>query len=457
MSAEQPDVRSFWWTVRHGGKVWQWPIAYRCAVCALIVLPLATVYWVPEYTMLRHPEFAPYVDQDFLRQVFPIHVVFYVGWLLILGLAVWGPTRLRDSQLLAHVTAQWFAIGFALMSYWLGHHTTPYFGVVLLGGAAFGFLLLDRGPMVWAVASGLFVFGSTAVAEQVGFLRYAPLLRHAPFAAGRLETSWLVTYGAASLAVFFVVLGLLYRVCYGLRRSEDELALASAQLARANDVISRYVASQLAQQILAGNYEGITRHERRKLTLFFSDIKDFSETADRVEPEDLSAVLNEYLAEMARIGERYGGTIDKFVGDAVMIFFGAPDRTDDRDHALRAVAMAIDMQRRMVELRRKWLDDGFERPFEVRIGINTGQATIGPFGSEKRVDYTAIGRQVNLAARLQAQCEPGRILISHSTWVLVQSRVTCIPKGEVKVKGIGEPVRVYEIAEFKETELGEPA
>src|SRR5262249_61719047 len=104
-----------------------------------------------------------------------------------------------------------------------------------------------------------------------------------------------------------------------------------------NDVISRYVATQLAHQIREGHYEIAERHERKRLTLFFSDIKDFAETADRMEPEDLSEILNEYLSEMATIGERYGGTIDKVVGDAVMIFFGAPVSTNHRRNAVRAV------------------------------------------------------------------------------------------------------------------------
>lgn len=218
------------------------------------------------------------------------------------------------------------------------------------------------------------------------------------------------------------------------------------KLARANDIISRYVASQLAVEIQAGHFDAIERRERRKLTLFFSDIKDFAATADAIEPEDLSNMLDEYLSEMTAIGERYGATIDKFVGDAIMIFFGAPVATSDRDHAIRAVRMAIDMQLRMRELRFKWSQAGGEHPFQVRMGINTGQASIGNFGSKGRLDYTAIGRQVNLAARLQAECEPGKILISHSTWALVHDAIPCVPRGAFHVKGFHERVRVYEVS-----------
>jgi class 3 adenylate cyclase len=179
--------------------------------------------------------------------------------------------------------------------------------------------------------------------------------------------------------------------------------------------------------------------------LFFSDIKDFSEAADLLEPEDLSEVLNEYLTEMVRIGEAHGGTIDKFIGDAIMIFFGAPLCTHDVDHAERAIRMAIEMQETMTRLQDKWRRNGFEYPFELRIGINTGQASVGSFGSTGRMDYTAIGRQVNLAARLQQHCEPGKILISHSTWTLVRERIDCVFGGELTVKGVRDPVKVYEV------------
>jgi adenylate cyclase len=108
---------------------------------------------------------------------------------------------------------------------------------------------------------------------------------------------------------------------------------------------------------------------------------------------------------MTAIAGRFGGTIDKFMGDAIMIFFGAPVATHDEDHALRAVRMAMAMQGRMKELQRRWEKHGIIEPFQVRMGINTGVASVGNFGAPGRMDYTAIGRQVNLAARLQVNCD----------------------------------------------------
>jgi class 3 adenylate cyclase len=148
---------------------------------------------------------------------------------------------------------------------------------------------------------------------------------------------------------------------------------------------------------------------------------------------------------MSQIVVKYDGTIDKFVGDAIMVFFGAPAATNDKDHALRAVRMAIEMQERMAVLPERWQNEGIAETFEVRIGINTGHASIGNFGSDGRMDYTAIGRHVNLAARLEASCDPGRILISHATWLLVHGEIPCSPKGEIIVKGVRDPVEVYEV------------
>jgi len=300
---------------------------------------------------------------------------------------------------------------------------------------------------MWTVMFiGLALLGITAC-EKAGLIPYAPFYLDTAVADDRLSLSFIL--GPRGVTVFMMIgIGLiLYFVIDRWKDREAKLADASEQITRANEVISRYVASQLAEHIRTGNHTALERHERRRLTLFFSDIEDFAATADGIEPEDLSLLLNEYLSEMTTIAECHGATIDKFVGDAVMLFFGAPSATSDEDQALRAVRMAIEMQERLGELREKWLAKGAERPFHVRMGINTGQATIGAFGSQRRLEYTAIGRQVNLAARLQARCERDRILISHSTWALVRDEIPCTPKGEITLKGFHQPVRVYEVSQ----------
>lgn len=222
-----------------------------------------------------------------------------------------------------------------------------------------------------------------------------------------------------------------------------DLEMEKEKIVRAHNMLSRYVAPQLVRKIVEGEFEPVWDHSRKKLTIFFSDIKDFTQTTDWMEPEDMANVLNEYFSNMNEIIQKYEGTLASIIGDGLYVFFGAPDQTNEKDHALRCVKMAIDMQKKMTDLQQKWFQDGIENPLRIRCGINTGMATVGGFGSEERKEYTAMGMQVNLAARLEAACKPGEILISHSTLALIKDQIKCEPKGQIEVKGFSRPIRVY--------------
>ena len=164
-----------------------------------------------------------------------------------------------------------------------------------------------------------------------------------------------------------------------------------------------------------------------------------------MEAEDMSKLLNEYLTEMTNIANKWGGTVDKFIGDAVMIFYGVPEETPDKDNALNCVKMAIEMQERMKELQNKWFHEGIENPLEIRIGISTGTATVGNFGAEDRLSYTVIGSQVNIASRQEGICEPNKIKISHPTWALISDEIACDPGEKVKEKGINREIMTYDV------------
>ena len=210
--------------------------------------------------------------------------------------------------------------------------------------------------------------------------------------------------------------------------------------------MKKYLPSQLFDAIVRGMRSGdINVHYRRRLTIFFSDVVGFTSTTESMEAEDLSSLLNNYLDNMAKIALKWGGTIDKFVGDAIMVFFGDPEYTNDTDHALRAVRMSMEMLEKMKELRVQWLDRGIQNPLHMRIGINSGYCTVGNFGSENRMDYTIIGSNVNLASRLETSAEPDTILISHETYSLVKDKIACDYAGEIQPKGISHPVRTYTV------------
>jgi class 3 adenylate cyclase len=189
---------------------------------------------------------------------------------------------------------------------------------------------------------------------------------------------------------------------------------------------------------------------RKKLTIFFSDIAGFTETADRLESEELSQLLNHYLTEMSRIALDHGATIDKYVGDAILVFFGDPETKGVQEDALACVNMAIAMRKRMHDLAGIWRKSGIERPLQVRMGIHTGYCTVGNFGSEDRLDYTIIGGAVNTASRLENVATPGEIVISYETFALVRDRIRCQEHDEIEVKGIAYPIATYKVLDTYE-------
>ncbi|MCH7795482.1 MAG: PAS-domain containing protein [Proteobacteria bacterium] len=243
------------------------------------------------------------------------------------------------------------------------------------------------------------------------------------------------------------------------KRAEEALVEAKRRAEAANELVteknrmleslsnqlSKYLSPQVYASIFSGEQSVEIASKRKKLTVFFSDIADFTGTTDSLESEELTNLLNHYLTEMSKIALDHGATIDKYVGDAIIAFFGDPETRGVKEDARACVNMAIAMQRRMRELQSEWLDLGLERPFELRIGINTGFCTVGNFGSAQRMDYTIIGNEVNLAARLESLAEVGGILMAHETHSLVKDTVMAEEGDTLTVKGFAKPVRTYSV------------
>jgi len=184
------------------------------------------------------------------------------------------------------------------------------------------------------------------------------------------------------------------------------------------------------------------------LSIFFSDLVNFTQTTENLQPEALTGILNHYLDEMVTIALKYGATIDKYIGDAILIFFGDPETKGDKEDAIRCVSMAIDMRKKVEELAPQWKDMGLLQPFKVRMGITTGYVTVGNFGSKHRMDYTIIGSHVNLASRLETNANANSILISHETYSLIKDEIFCEKKDTIFVKGIPYPIPTYEVINF---------
>ncbi len=239
-----------------------------------------------------------------------------------------------------------------------------------------------------------------------------------------------------------------------LKQREEELTKKSNALEQLSNQLAKYLSPQIYNSIFSGKQEVKLVSQRKRLTVFFSDLAGFTETTERLESEDLTRLLNQYLTEMSQIALAHGATVDKFVGDAIVIFFGDPETRGVKEDAVACVKMAISMRKRMKELEGVWKAAGLENPLRCRIGINTGVCTVGNFGSEDRMDYTIIGGGVNLAARLETACTVGEILISYETQAHVKDQIYCEEQSQITVKGIAHPVATYRVIDFYEN-LGE--
>tara|TARA_R110002095_G_scaffold40742_1_gene37577 strand:- start:3114 stop:6101 length:2988 start_codon:yes stop_codon:yes gene_type:complete len=228
-----------------------------------------------------------------------------------------------------------------------------------------------------------------------------------------------------------------------IKQQEQAISEQSRALERLSNQLAKYLSPQVYASIFEGRNRGDITSRRKKLTVFFSDIVGFTEITERMEAEDLTRILNQYLTEMSEIALVHGATIDKFVGDAIVIFFGDPESKGVKQDAIACVRMALAMRERLAELNDVWFDIGLERPLQCRMGINTGYCTVGNFGSSERMDYTAIGNGVNLASRLESTANTGEIQISHETYVNVKDVILCGKREEITVKGFRFPVNTY--------------
>ncbi|CAN1535088.1 CyaA Adenylate cyclase, family 3 (some proteins contain HAMP domain) [Burkholderiaceae bacterium] len=244
----------------------------------------------------------------------------------------------------------------------------------------------------------------------------------------------------------------LVKLNQNLKAQTQELELKRQTQELLSQQLAKYLPPQIMSALLSGTYQSKVATQRKKLTVFFSDIRDFTATSDLLQPEALTEYLNEYFSEMTEIAMAHGATIDKYIGDAMMVFFGDPESKGHQADAQACVLMAMAMQARMKDLAVRWKNKGFENPFVIRIGINTGYCNVGNFGSDQRLSYTIIGGEVNLTQRLEAHSDPGGILMSYETYCYVQDLVEVEERQPVKMKGIARDVKTFAVLGLKPTQ-----
>jgi adenylate cyclase len=207
---------------------------------------------------------------------------------------------------------------------------------------------------------------------------------------------------------------------------------SSLQLSRLAIKLSKYLSPQIYSSIFEDDTQVELGAISKPLSVMFSDIVGFTSISEDMSPEDLAAWLNDYMNAMSAITLKWEGTLDKFIGDAVMVFFGDPKTLGPVQDALNCVQMAIEMSAKASQM-----------GVQVRYGINSGDCTVGNFGSIDRMDYTIIGPNVNLSARLEHVGEPGKILISEHTHYLINDKYECVPRSPIRVKGIERELMTY--------------
>ena len=227
-------------------------------------------------------------------------------------------------------------------------------------------------------------------------------------------------------------------------------ARAQQAVGRLNTMVSvinkltRFVPPQVWEPIVKSDSPVSVENKRAKLTIMFSDIVGFTELSDSLSADNLADILNTYMHCMTLIANKHGAVLDKFIGDGMVCFFGEPNSRGPRQDAIDCVAMAIDMRREMRTLRQKWRLLGFEGLY-IRIGITTGYCHVGNFGSNNRLSYTLIGKEANLASRLEAVAAKGQIFISESTHDYISHDYDCEYAGAFQLKGFDNKVSAWQV------------
>jgi class 3 adenylate cyclase len=222
-----------------------------------------------------------------------------------------------------------------------------------------------------------------------------------------------------------------------------ELQEARRRLEYLSGHYKAYLAPELSAGIQRGEVSELVASQRKGLSIFFSDIEGFTSRTERLGAEDMTVLLNAYFAQMTRIVRKYGGTLDKYIGDAMLVFFGDPVSHGPAADALACVQMALEIQEQLPLLNSAWRAHGLTDDLAVRIGITTGPCTVGNFGSQDQMSYTVLGTPVNAAARLQSHCPPGQVLVAEQTMELVREHFTWQAQSPLALKGLTESLRTY--------------
>ncbi|MBW2522925.1 MAG: adenylate/guanylate cyclase domain-containing protein [Deltaproteobacteria bacterium] len=288
---------------------------------------------------------------------------------------------------------------------------------------------LDFGLSLVAAALGAVAYLTVGLAEAAGAIPITPVFAYAvrhPFYEDPGYAAVVIQITLVSIFVTFAVVNYATNQAVKLHRYIT------------NNVLRRHLPPALVERAARGELRLDAPPERRVVTVLFIDLVGFTPLSERLGPDAVGGILNRHLSLIADVAHHHGATVDKFVGDAAMLVFGAPEPLDPKEQAERCVALALAILRAIAA-------EEQEEPLRARIGINTGEAVMGNFGSANRSDFTVVGPAVNLAARLESAAQPGRVLIGPETARLLGDEVALEAAGLLQLKGVAAPVEAFHV------------
>ena len=375
------------------------------------------------------------VDAALVRGFLWLWIGFLASGLIVaIHYAHKNSNSLRPFNIVAYI----YTLFTMLFCHGFGFMDSVYSAFILL--MVLGILILEpkdlRAAILMLSAWAVMALGS-GIAVHYDWLDYAPFIIERSFES-RSHLGW---YLLSYLWVFQSVLMIATWVrVVGISRQH-----AVQSLEQNNQLIRRYVPPAVAERIAAGDVADIDIPQRRRVTMLHSDVVSFTQLADRLEPEALTEILSTYLGAMAKVIEKHNGTLCEYSGDGILAIFGAPNTMEPEDQVAKAVAAARAMHSTIRLLNIDWKALGVDDDVLVRIGINTGRVSVGSFGSQGRMTYTAIGLQANVTARIQYEAPPGGIIISDRSQLLLDNKHATELVGHVAVKGIQNPLKIHSV------------
>lgn len=360
-----------------------------------------------------------------------IHLGCLIVYLLASLILLWSTREGKGER-----RSLWAALSVICCGCELGTNQAYLIGFGSMANYSVGFLpliillyrmLLDYRAGLWTLGVGLITYLGFGLLEVSGAVPVAPL-----FPAPVSHPAWddPAMSGMVMVSVALICVATFIVANYGMNQS--------VRLHRyiTESVLHRYLPPDLVKRAAAGELRLDAPPERRILTVMFTDVVGFTPLTERLGPEAIGRLLDRYLGEIADVAHQHGATVDKFIGDCVMVMFGAPAEMPPEEQARRCVRLAQEIHERVRGLQ-------MEQPLQARTGINTGEAVVGNFGSHARSDYTALGPAVNVAARLESASVPDRILVGPETARLLGEGASLEFAGELDLKGVSDPVKAY--------------